>query len=121
MTDDIVEQLYSLSVKKGFLSNDDIFNELEKENISIIQTERICSELLARGVLITDEKRGNTSYDKTHTDYNSLYKKILKEDSSLEYLINYIKRVKPPQLHEVENLLVQVHSGNTFEIGRAHV
>jgi len=114
MTDDIVEQLYSLSVKKGFLSNDDIFNELEKENISIIQTERICSELLARGVLITDEKRGNTSYDKTHTDYNSLYKKILKEDSSLEYLINYIKRVKPPQLHEVENLLVQVHSGNTF-------
>ncbi len=114
MTNDIVEQLYSLSVKKGFLSNSDIFNELEKENVSIIQTERICSELLAKGVLISDEKRENSSYDKTHTDYNSLYKKILKEDNSLEYLINYIERIKPPQLHEVENLLVQVHSGNSI-------
>ena len=120
MNDDVIEKLYQVYLKKGFLTNDEIFTELISSNINVIQTERICSELLSKGVLIADTKPQINNneityeYDKSQIDYIKLYEKILKKEPSLKFFIDYIKKIQPPQMHEVEKLYPQIKSGNQF-------
>lgn len=103
------------------MTNDEIFNEIIASNISVIQTERICNELLSKGVLISDSttqssnvEKLNYEYDKSQIDYNELYNKIIKKEPNLAFLVNYIKKIQPPQQHEVERLLPQIKSGNQY-------
>lgn len=119
MNENIIEKLYLRFQEKGFLTNDEIFNELLSSNVSIIETERICNELLSKGVLISDKPRESNSeikneYDKAHIDYNKLYEKIIKKEPNLKFLVDYVKKIQPPQLHEVERLYPQIKDGNKF-------
>ncbi len=124
MIEQIIEKLFTNYNEKGFLTNDEIFNELIASNINIVQTERICNELISKGVLITDsipiltDNEFEFDYDRSQIDYNELYEKILKKEPGLKLLIDYIKRIKPPQMHEVEKLYPQIKSGNKFARNR---
>ncbi len=125
MNDAIIEKLFLQYQQKGFLTNDEILAELVFSNVSIIQTERICSELLAKGVLISDsapskkrESNLNSDYDKAHIDYNALYEKIIGKEPNLKFLVNYIRKIQPPQLHEVEKLYPQIQEENDFARNR---
>lgn len=125
MNDAIIEKLFLQYQQKGFLTNDEILAELVFSNVSIIQTERICSELLAKGVLISDsapskkrESNLNSDYDKAHIDYNALYEKIIRKEPNLKFLVNYIRKIQPPQLHEVEKLYPQIQEENIFARNR---
>lgn len=122
MNEKIIEKLFSIYTEKGFLTNDDILNELIVSKISLVQTERICSELLLRGVLISDEKSNSnntilsqkSNYDKAQIDYDKLFDEITSKEPSLVFLLDYIRKIKPPQLHEVENLYSQIKCGNLY-------
>ena len=122
MNETVVEKLFAKYEQKGFLSNDEILSELISSNVSLVQTERICSELLSRGVLISDEKpvfenAGQSQkfdYDKAHIDYEKLFGKIITKEPNLEFLVDYVRKIKPPQLHEVEKLYPQIQAGNQF-------
>ena len=125
MNEAITEKLFLRYQQKGFLTNDEILSELIGQGISIIQTERICSELLQKGVLISSATPKNQrklqteeEYDKTQIDYNELYDKIIREDESLRFIVGYAKKIQPPQLHEVEKLYPQIKSGNKFARNR---
>lgn len=120
----VIQSLCVLYKQKGFVTNEEIFEELISAQVSCVQTERICTELLRRGILISDEKgvskietlndAASNKYDKAHIDYNGLYEKIVKKDKTLEFFVNYVRNIKPPQLHEVETLYPQIKSGNDF-------
>ena len=122
MNETVVEKLFAKYEQKGFLSNDEILTELISSNVSLVQTERICSELLSCGVLISDEKpvlenagqNQKFDYDKAHIDYEKLFSKIVKKEPGLEFLVDYVRKIKPPQLHEVEKLYPQIQAGNKF-------
>lgn len=123
----VIESLFALYKKKGFLTNDEIFSELVEAGVSIVQTERICSELLSRGVFISDEKpksnessesQTETEYDAAQIDYEELYTKIIKKEPSLKFLVDYVRKVKPAQKNEVDNLYPQIKSGNKFARNR---
>ena len=114
MNEAIIEKLFLQYKQKGFLTKDEIFEELTFSNVSIVQTERICSELITKGVLICDIKPQNLSLDKSHIDYIKLYGKIVEKEPNLSFLIEYIRKIQPPQLHEVEKLYPQIRTGNTF-------
>ncbi len=125
MNEKIIETLLSKFRQKGFLTNDEILEELISSNVSIVQTERVCSELLAKGVLISDsapkkerESDLNSDYDKAHIDYDALYDKIIEKEPKLKFLIDYIRNVQPTQLHEVEKLYPQIQEGNDFARNR---
>lgn len=123
----IVDCLFTKYKQKGFLTNEEILNELIAQNISIVQTERICAELLQKGVLISTDVSNYSddlkdsmefNYDKAQSDYDELYKKIIRQDESLQFLVDYIRKIKPPQKKEVEALYPQVKSGNQFARNR---
>lgn len=137
MNEAIIEKLFLQYQQKGFLTNDEIFTELISSNVSIVQTERICSELLSRGVLISDSKpkdytinesksfdydklriNCNELYDKAQIDYDELYDKIILKDENLRLLVDYVRKIKPAQRKEVENLYPQIKSGNQFARNR---
>lgn len=103
MNEEIIEKLFLRYQQKGFLTNDKIFSELIEQGISVIQTERICSELLQKGVLISSaapakqrKLQAEEEYDKAHIDYDKLYGKIIHEDESLRLLVGYINKIQPP-------------------------
>ena len=124
MNDEVVRKLFARYQAKGFLTNDEIIEELVSSNISIVQTERICSALLAKGVLISDtlpasESQSNLSdYDMAQIDYDVLYANIIEKEPCLKQLVNYIRRIQPPQAREVEKLWPQICSGNQFARNR---
>lgn len=98
-----------------------------EKNVSILQTERICSELLSRGVFICDEKpksdkssevQTETEYDAARIDYEKLYAKIIKKEPSLKFLVDYVRKIKPAQRYEVKKLYPQIKSGNNFARNR---
>lgn len=122
MNEKIIEKLFSIYTGKGFLTNNDILNELTVSKISLVQTERICSELLLRGVLVSDEKSNfnnpilseKSNYDKAQIDYDKLFDEITSKEPSLVFLLEYIRKIKPAQLHEVESLYTQIKCGNLY-------
>lgn len=126
MSEAVIEKLFLQYQQKGFLTNDEIFAELVSSNVSIIQTERICSELLSKGVLISDslslnassDEKPNFDYDKSHINYDELYDKIIQKVPNLKFLVDYIRKIQPPHLHEVEKLYPQIKSGNKFARNR---
>lgn len=99
MNEEIIEKLFLRYQQKVFLTNDKIFSELIEQGISVIQTERICSELLQKSVLISSaapakqrKLQAKEEYDKAH----KLYGKIIHEDESLRLLVGYINKIQPP-------------------------
>lgn len=126
MSETIIEKLFLQYQQKGFLTNDEIFTELISSTVSIVQTERICSELLSRGALISDLKpqiqsaisESTFDYDKAHINYNKLYDKIVCDEPGLKFLVDYIRKIQPPQQHEVEKLYPQIQAGNNFARNR---
>lgn len=124
MNNEVVEKLFVRYQTKGFLTNDEILEELASLNVSIVQTERICSALLAKGVLISDTLPASESqstlsdYDMAQIDYDALYDNIIEKEPCLKQLVNYIRRIQPPQVREVEKLWPQICSGNQFARNR---
>lgn len=127
MNEAIIEKLFAKYKQKGFLTNDEILAEILEQGVSIVQTERICSELLQKGVFISDEspnkqQKSDTEpafdYDKAQIDYDELYDKIILKNENLRFLVDYVRKIKPAQRKEVENLYPQIKSGNQFARNR---
>lgn len=124
MNEEIIEDLFSQYQAKGFLTKKELSDKLRLARVSIVQTERICSALLAKGVLISDtlpasESQSNLSdYDMAQIDYDVLYDNIIEKEPCLKQLVNYIRRIQPPQAREVEKLWPQICSGNQFARNR---
>jgi RNA polymerase primary sigma factor len=135
--DEIVNSLITLYSSRGYVTNDEILDKAVAQNISVVSVERLCQLLLNRGVLIVEtssitgipqeeQQEGRSffgsnqdseiefEYDKTHTDWIVVYNKIIQIDPEMRFIINYIKHIQPPQLHEAERLLEQIKRGNKY-------
>lgn len=119
----LIDLLYEKFQKKGFLSEDEILLEFDQFNISFIQIEYVTKILLSKGVMISSgedslEEEEVQSLDRARLDYNVVYDKILENDSGLSGLIEYVRKIRPPQFHEIDALLPQVKSGNEYAKNR---
>ena len=74
--ENIVEKLYQEYSVHGFISEDRIFEVLEENNISLLDSDSIVDKLLSRGVIIRDDAipepdEDDDEYDKGHYDYET--------------------------------------------------
>lgn len=127
LTNDIIQKIYEIYVAKGYVSENTIFNFIIDAGIALDETDRVIDRLLSMGVLIQDEPVATqTSYteddeddfDRTQLDYEEIYTRVLKIDSSLSYIIDYVRQVQPPRTHETSNLMVQAKSGDDYARNR---
>ncbi|MBF8984106.1 sigma-70 family RNA polymerase sigma factor [Lutibacter sp. B2] len=120
----ILENLQTLAKHKGYLIFDNILDISEKFNIEIDDIDRISESLLSSGVIIKDtdanidKSEDGSNIDRSRMDYNEIYSKVLELDSSLKYYIKFVKKVSPPAVKELQNLIYQAKDGNKYAVSR---
>ena len=112
----IVQQLYELYEKKGFLLYDEILEKAASASVSLIQTERICSELIAMGAMICEDECEDE--DVAFLDSNVIYNIIIEREPILKSFVDYVQRIKRPERNEVEKLYPQIEAGNQYARNR---
>jgi RNA polymerase primary sigma factor len=112
----IVDRLYSLYKTRGYIREEEALDLISIYNVSLKDTDRIIGILLNLGVIFSYETiQHNDDYlDFGFINYESVYNEIIELDNSLAYIINYIRKIKPPQRHEFNNLYYQSKNGNNF-------
>lgn len=124
MHEAIVEKLYNEYIANGFISEDKVFDTLQKEGVPLFDVEYICDQLLARGVIILEEndeendENDDEQEDLSQTDYKAVYLEILELDEGLCDIVEYMRNVQPPQRREWQNLLPQAQNGNLYARNR---
>lgn len=113
---EIIDKLYASYNLKGFVSEDEALKLMSVYDISIKDTERIIGKILNLGVIFYSsfDQTDDNYLDFGFVNYDDIYNEIIKIDNNLIYLIDYIKKIRPPQKHEFENLYKQSICGNYF-------
>ena len=117
---ELIESIHSQFKNQGYILKDDLFSTILSYDFSVSDMEIVCKELLFRNILIRDEpiKSEIKIYDKSHTNYKSLFKKIRNKYPSQDCFLSYVEKILPPQQHETENLILQVKNSNPFARNR---
>jgi RNA polymerase primary sigma factor len=117
---DIIDKIYNVYKTNGYVSEEYVLDVIIEHDISLDKVDLISEQLLSVGVLIQDESVMNSveviedTYDRSRTDYESIFNEVVSIDESLIPLIDYIRKIKAPRQRESQNLLPQAKSGNTF-------
>lgn len=122
MHDVLVEKLYRNYTMHGFISEQEIFEAVQKNNIPLFEVEYICDQLLSKGIVIRDTDDDNSDSeddsDRSSTDYETIYNTVCRIDPSLCNFISYVQSIQPPQNREWRNLLPQAQNGNSYARNR---
>ena len=124
MHEALVEKLYNEYIANGFISEDKIFDVLQKDGVPLFDIEYICDKLHGRGAIILEEnsKAGDDiedeSDDRTQNDYEMVYSEIVELDNGLSEIVEYMRNVRIPQRREWQNLLPQAQNGNIYARNR---
>lgn len=120
----VVELLFEMYQKRGFVTTDEIFAACEEAELSIFDTDYVSNKVIEKGAFVTDEQplmcSDNTQAnedeltDYTQTDYSEIFLYFTLNYPSMEFVIDYIKSAKPLQHGEMSQLIMQMRSGNTY-------
>lgn len=110
--------LFDESEKKGFLTFDDIMDMSDIYSLSVSEVDQLSEALQLRGIIIYEtaplEKSLDRFEDYSRIDYDAIFKEVVSLSDELEYIIELIKKLPPPQYGEISVLTAQVAEGNAF-------
>lgn len=117
LPNNIIQKIYELYKRKGYVSENAVFDLIIDAGIPLDETDMVIDRLLSMSVLIQDEPvtvqfeidndEEENDVDRTRLDYEEIYTSVLEIDSSLDYIIDYVKHVPAPRTHEIANLAEQ--------------
>lgn len=117
----IQEKLLEEYSINGYISEKQIDEICDANNIDLFDIDKIIQFLVDRKVLIQNEQFNtddDEGYDRSQIDYESIYQEILKRYPEQKYLIGELKKILPPQRNEWQTLLPQAKQGNLFARNR---
>ena len=98
MHQSIIDYIYKIYKKKGYVSEDLVFDALIENNIPLDEVDYICEILLSMGVLIKnddiDEEDDVFIYDRSQTNFEEIYRQVIEVDESLEPFIDEVRMLK---------------------------
>ena len=114
-----LNEILHLSEKDGYVTLDDILLVADKYSLPIHDVDWMSGTVASRGVLIYDslpDKEDNLEEfdDYAQADYDLLFEEVLRQDESLELIIDYIRNLRPAQYREINQLKYQAAEGNQF-------
>ncbi|MCL6442964.1 MAG: sigma-70 family RNA polymerase sigma factor [Alicyclobacillus sp.] len=116
-------KLLELHKSQGYLTIDDICSYVEKMSLPIDEVDRLCEKVLSAGIILLDEapviphKNPTSSrrhYDRSRLNYNRIYDRVVKIDTSLAGYVEQLRQIPPPRLREESSLIEHAKEGNTF-------
>ncbi len=114
----VIEILIQMFQKKGFVTEDEVFDACEGHDLGLGQIDYVSNQLLDNGVLIGDPplsdeaKSIESAFDYSQTDYDVIFRFFRIRYPGMKPLLKQIKKTIPPQKGEMEQLLLQTRSGN---------
>ena len=116
----IIDKLYALYQSKGFINEEEALDLMASKSISLQDTERITGHLLGMGVIFADEKivENEGDVDRAQVDYTSIYLEVLTTSPGLSSLVDYLRKIQPPQFREWYVLIPQAQNGNIYAHNR---
>lgn len=119
---EIISRSYELYKSRGYITEDEIFDLVAENNVSISETNTILEALLDKGVLIQDkplvQNKNSDDYDLARIDYDVLYQNVLEVCPHLKLFIKKVASVVPPKRNEWVTLLEQANAGNAWASNR---
>lgn len=120
----VVELLFEMYQKRGFVTTDEIFNACDEVELSIFDTDYVSNKVIEKGAFVTDEQPLAHSdltqadedelTDYTQTDYSEIFRYFNSNYPGMGFIIDYIKSAKPLQHGEMLQLITQMRSGNSY-------
>jgi len=119
----IVDTLYALYKENGYLREDEALELMTAAEVSLEGVNRIKDRLIDMGVIFLDNSPDDTEYDdfdydRSQRDYEKIFSEVLEIAPGEQMLIDYVRRVRPPQLREWQQLIPQARSGNINAFNR---
>lgn len=115
---DCQKLLIAESEKKGFLTFDDIMDLSNVYSLTVSEVDQLSNALDIRGVIIYETAPlGNDAEhfeDYSRIDYEAIFKEIISLSPELEYVVELIRKLPPPQYGEISVLTVQTIAGNKY-------
>ena len=115
---DCQKLLIAESEKKGFLTFDDIMDISDTYSLSVSEVDQLSEALEIRGIIIyeTAPSGNNADHfeDYSRIDYEAIFEEIVALSPELEYIVELIRKLPPPQYGEISALTVQTAAGNTY-------
>lgn len=115
---DCRKQLIAKSEEKGFLTFDDIMDLSDAYSLSVSEVDQLSEALEIRGIIIYETapsgKDTDLFEDYSRIDYDAIFDEIISLSPELEYIVEIIRQLPPPQYGEISTLTAQVAAGNTF-------
>ena len=113
----VIEKLNELFQKRGYVSEEEIFELCDEHSLSFLMTDHVINKLTDMGVLIADapeNKADNDYYDYSQIDYEQVYIFFEKLYPDMRPTLDYIRAIPPIQKGETKNLISQIRSGNEY-------
>ena len=113
----VIEKLNELFQKRGYVSEEEIFELCDEHSLSFLMTDHVINKLTDMGVLIADapeNKADNDYYDYSQIDYEQVYIFFEKLYPDMRPTLDYIRAITPIQKGETKNLISQIRSGNEY-------
>lgn len=115
------ELLISLANEQGYVTFDEIMDCADEYSLPIQDFDWLSNSITSRGVLIYSELPTTVSLtedddydDFAQSDYDAVYKRIIKLCPSLESFVNSVSEIIPPQKQEIKKLKFQIVDGNKY-------
>ena len=111
---DCQKQLISKSEKKGFLTFDDIMDLSDTYSLSVSEVDQLSEALEIRGIIIYETapsgKDTDLFEDYSRIDYDAIFDEIISLSPELEYIVEIIRQLPPPQYGEISTLTAHVET-----------
>lgn len=115
---DCQKLLIAESEKKGFLTFDDIMDMSDSYSLSVSEVDQLSEVLEIRGVIIYEAapigKDADHFEDYSRIDYEAIFEEIISLSPDLEYVVELIRKLPPPQYGEITALTMQTATGNAY-------
>ena len=115
---DCQKLLIAESEKKGFLTFDDIMDVSDTYSLSVSEVDQLSEALEIRGIIIYEtapsENEADHFEDYSRIDYEAIFEETVALSPELEYIVELIRKLPPPQYGEISALTAQTAAGNTY-------
>ena len=115
---DCQKLLIAESEKKGFLTFDDIMDMSDAYSLSVSEVDQLSEALEIRGIIIYETapigKDVDHFEDYSRIDYEAIFEEIISLSPDLEYVVELIRKLPPPQYGEITALTMQTTAGNAY-------
>lgn len=103
----------------GFILFDDIMDECGRFDLSIQDVDWVSNQIATMNIIVRDEmpeaeSNNDDFFDFAQFDYDSVYRRIVEINPSLEDFIESVKIIIPPQPREFSKLKYQLFDGNIY-------